>query len=159
MISHFSCFLPLTAWSYPQLNSWYILLRTSSFLECLQFIHSINKEMCIVPGGDTEKKTRSLCLKVTHLPTQLVQQCEVKNSALLICFCAIWLTKVKGLSSCQIPCFHQLLGGIFDIRFPLVMRPSLRDTILAWFPTLLLPMALLLYIYNRPCPGNISPRF
>lgn len=47
--------------------------------------------------------------------------------------------------------------GHFDIRFPLVMRPSSRHSpclVSHSFPS----HGIILHIYNRPCPSNISPK-
>lgn len=112
-----SCFLPLTHWSDPHLDSLDIFLKTTSGkltsgMSPTQLVHHwVNKERWAVPVDTTRRKAGSCAWEARVQPLQPVQRCRSKSCSYRLLFRT--LTKVKGLSSCQI----QLSSAFFFSHF------------------------------------------
>lgn len=128
IIPCFSCFLPLTPWSYPQLNSQYIFLRTSSLLECLQFIHSTKK--CILCLVDTQRRTRldPCAWKPQARPRSLSSSVRLRIRLYFSASGSHDLPRSKDFLPAKFPVFISFFFLHFWHQVPPVMKPSPRDS-------------------------------
>lgn len=149
-----------TLWTY----SWKPLLE-NSLLECLQlnsFIIRSTKKGGLCRRTRPGERREACAWEARVQPLHPVQRCRSKSCSYRLLFCK--LTKVKGLSSCQI----QLSSAFFFSSFLFFFLTSHstwsrglspKTQSLPGFPLLFSSGPYLCTFHNKPRPDGTSPRF